>query len=297
VTDKVKTIDLLAKEASVAKSCRLLGVKRSRYYGIKNRTVTGQICPVTVHVKAAFAASGQTYGSRPLVKALREQGIKVGIYKVRRLMKQNGLKSVWNKKFICTTDSNHNLPVADNILDRQFNPIAPNLIWVSDITYIKTKAGWVYLATVMDLYSRKIIGWAVASHMKAELVCQALEMAINARNPQKGLIVHSDRGVQYASHNHQDLLNNHGFICSMSRKGNCWDNAVIERFFRNLKTERVYRQNYANSFEASRDISDYIMGFYNSVRFNSARLNLSPLEFERRYWKKFKPEIEPRKAA
>ena len=196
-------------------------------------------------------------------------------------MKQRGIKARGKRKFVVTTDSKHNLPIAANILDRQFNPVAPNIAWVGDITYIRTGSGWLYLAIVLDLFSRKVVGWAMAPSMPAELVCTALHMAIQQRQPAPGLIVHSDRGSQYACGQYQALLVKHGFVCSMSRKGNCWDNAVAERFFLNLKMERVWQREYANQMEAKTDITAYIVGFYNCSRINSVLGNLSPSVFER----------------
>jgi transposase InsO family protein len=179
-----------------------------------------------------------------------------------------------------TTDSRHSLPIADNVLDRQFRPAVANVSWVADITYIRTRSGWLYLAAVMDLFSRKIIGWAMAPSMPAELVCAALQMAIAQRNPPPGLIVHSDRGSQYASETHRALLAHHGLRASMSRKGNCWDNAVMERFFLSLKMERVWQRAYANHAEAIRDVADYIVGFYNNVRLHSTLGYLPPNAYE-----------------
>jgi transposase InsO family protein len=195
-------------------------------------------------------------------------------------MKRLHLKPQWRRKFVHTTDSRHGLPVAANVLQRQFSPHAPNTAWVSDITYIRTDSGWLYLAAVMDLYSRKIVGWAMAPSMPAQLVCQALSMAIGSRRPAPGLIVHSDRGSQYASAEHTRLLHAHGLVASMSRKGNCWDNAVMERFFLNLKMERVWQRRYANQAEARQDVADYIVGFYNTVRLHSTLGYSSPSRFE-----------------
>jgi putative transposase len=193
----------------------------------------------------------------------------------------NGLKARWRRKFIHTTDSRHNLPVADNVLDRCFNPSAADQVWVCDITYIRTASGWLYLAAVMDLYSRRIVGWAMAPTLPAELVCRALQMAIALRRPKPGLIVHSDRGCQYASQAHRALLAQHGFIASMSRKANCRDNAVMERFFLNLKMERVWQRRHANHAEAINDVTDYIVGFYNTVRLHSTLGYRSPTDFKR----------------
>lgn len=280
---KYQFIHQLQKEAiPVQHSCRLLGVSRSGYYQSQQRNANPAICKTTVHLKAAFQAGQQSYGSRRLVTAMATAGIRIGRYKVRRLMRQAGLKPVWRRKFVHTTDSKHDLPVAANVLNRQFNPPAPNLAYVTDITYIRTGAGWLYLAIVLDLYARKVVGWAMAPAMPAKLVCDALNMAIRQRRPTPGLVVHSDRGSQYASASYQQLLTRHGFVCSMSRKGNCWDNAVAERFFLNLKMERVWQRQYANHAEAKADITDYIVGFYNSRRINSALGNLPPAAYERK---------------
>jgi transposase InsO family protein len=279
----------LQKEAiPVQHSCRVLSVSRSGYYEAQRRSAKPVLCKASVHLKAAFMESQQSYGSRRLVTAMANQGIEIGRYKVRSLMKKAALKPVWKRKFIHTTDSKHDLPVAANVLDRQFNPAAPNLAYVSDITYIRTGAGWLYLAIVLDLYARKVVGWAMAPSMPAELVCNALNMAIQQRRPAPGLVVHSDRGSQYASALYQDLLDEHGFVCSMSRKGNCWDNAVAERFFLNLKMERVWQRQYANHAEAKADVTNYIVGFYNCKRFNSVLGNLSPAAYERKM-----AEVEP----
>jgi putative transposase len=231
-------------------------------------------------LKAAFSASGRAYGSRRLRTALASRGVAVGRYRVRRLMHQHGLRSVWKRKFVHTTDSKHAMPISPNVLNRQFNPTQPNQAWVADITYIRTRSGWLYLAVVLDLFARKVVGWAMAPDMQAGLVCRALQLAIAQRQPAPGLIVHTDRGSQYASVAHQAVLDKHGLIGSMSRKGNCWDNAVMERFFLNLKMERVWQRDYANHAEATTDIADYIVGFYNSVRLHSKLGNLPPNAFE-----------------
>ena len=236
----------------------------------------------SVHLKAAFAASGGAYGSRRLRTAVAARGLEIGLYRLRRLMRKNGLRSVWKRKFVHTTDSRHALPIAPNVLNRQFNPAAPNQAWLADITYIRTRSGWLYLAVVLDLFARKVVGWAMAPDMQAKLVCRALQLAIVQRQPAAGLIVHSDRGSQYASAAHQKLLSNHGLVGSMSRKGNCWDNAEMERFFLNLKMERVWQNDYANHGEAMNDIAHYIVSFYNSHRLHSKLGNLPPNAFEQK---------------
>ena len=273
--------DLKKKAVSVGQACSALGVSRSGYYSAAKASLAApKVCAVSVHLKAAFAASGRTYGSRRLRTALQSRGITIGRHRVRSLMRTNQLRSVWRRKFIHTTDSKHSMPVAANVLNREFVRTLPNQAWVSDITYIRTGSGWLYLAAVLDLHSRKIVGWAMAPEMPATLVCAALQMAIVQRNPEPGLVVHSDRGTQYASSLHQTLLTQHGLVASMSRKGNCWDNAVMERFFLNLKMERVWQKDYANHAEAITDIADYIVNFYNAVRLHSTLGNLSPIAFE-----------------
>jgi transposase InsO family protein len=212
--------------------------------------------------------------------AVREQGVRLGRYRIRRLMREAGLRATWKRKFVSTTDSKHTLPVAENVLNRQFDVAEPNRAWTSDITYVRTAQGWLYLAVVLDLYSRKVVGWSMAPTMPADLVMSALSMALQQRRPAPGLLLHSDRGSQYASAEYQALLARHQIVCSMSRKGNCWDNAVTERFFLNLKMERVWQRQYANHAEARRDITQYIVGFYNPVRLHSTLGYLSPAAYE-----------------
>ena len=274
-------IDQWQKKADTARLCRLLGVSRSGVYAARRRRRAPRACTLRAPLQAAFQASGGNYGSRRLSAALKAQGLSAGRYRVRRLMKQQGLKARWKRKFVHTTTSRHDLPVAANLLDRRFNPRAPDQAWVADITYIRTGRGWLYLAAVLDLYSRKIVGWAMAPNMPAELVCTALQMAIILRQPKPGLIVHTDRGSQYASQLHRDLLARHGLIASMSRKGNCWDNAVMERFFLNLKMERVWQRRYANPAEAIVDVTHYIVAFYNTHRLHSTLGYRSPADYEK----------------
>ena len=262
--------------------CRLLGVSRSGFYEASKRAeAPASICPVTVQLKASFAASGGSYGSRPLRKALHAKGMEIGIYKIRRMMRANGLRSAWKRKFVHTTDSKHDLPIAENVLNRQFEPETVNTAWVADITYIRTRSGWLYLAVVLDLFSRKIVGWSMAPNMPAELVCSAMQLAVVQRQPPPGLIAHSDRGSQYASASYRALLARNDMQQSMSRKGNCWDNSVMERFFLSLKMERVWRRDYANHAEAIRDITEYIVGFYNNERLHSKLGYLPPTVYER----------------
>jgi len=273
-------VQQLKKVFPVQTICRVLDVSRSGFYEQKQRPHKSSDLAVEVHLKAAFSACGRSYGSRRLKLALRDRGYHFGRYKIRRLMREHGLMPVWKRKFIHTTDSKHALPVAENVLDRQFNPEQPNRAWTSDITYIRTRSGWLYLAVVMDLFSRRIVGWAMAPHMQTSLISDALKMALQQRRPARGLVLHSDRGSQYASHEYQALLRQHGIVCSMSRKGNCWDNAAMERFFLNLKMERVWPRDYANLGEAIRDITGYIVGFYNTCRLHSKLNYLPPVVYE-----------------
>lgn len=266
----------------MARVCRVLRISKSGFYEARQRAIEKRvISPVLIRLRAAFAASGGAYGSRRLREVLCRQQVNIGRFKVRRLMKENGLKPVWKRKFVHTTDSRHELPVAPNLLARQFSVTIPNQAWVADITYIRTGSGWLYLATVLDLYSRKIVGWSMAPHMHTELVNSALQLAVAQRSPKPGLIMHTDRGAQYASASHRELLSRHGMRQSMSRKGDCWDNAVMERFFLSLKMERVWRKKYANQAEAIKDVTDYIVRFYNSERLHSTLGYKAPNEYER----------------
>lgn len=260
-----------------------MNVSRSGFYEAlaRAKVPVQHSCPVAVQLKASFAQSGGCYGSRPLRKALQAKGLKVSLYKVRRLMRANGLRSAWKRKFVHTTDSKHDLPIAENVLSRQFEPEAANKAWVADITYIRTRSGWLYLAVVLDLFSRKVVGWSMAPNMPAELVCSAMQLAIAQRQPRPGLIAHSDRGSQYASASYRALLARNDMQQSMSRKGNCWDNSVMERFFLSLKMERVWRRDYANHAEAIRDITEYIVGYYNNERLHSKLGYLPPTVYER----------------
>ena len=275
---------LQKKAGSVARVCEVLAVSRSGYYAAQRRgDREAKVCPVSVRLQAAFARSGLCYGSRRLQAALRGEGIKLGRYRVRGLMRTHGLRATWKRKFIHTTDSRHNLPTAANVLDRQFQPAGPNQAWVSDITYLRTRSGWLYLAAVMDLFSRKIVGWAMAPMMTSDLVLQALVAAAWRRKPGPGVMVHSDQGSQFTSSDWQSFLKVHRMVPSMSRRGNCHDNAVAESFFSVLKKERIKRRIYPTRAAATSDVFDYIEMFYNPVRRHGSAGDVSPVEFERRY--------------
>ncbi len=214
-------------------------------------------------------------------KALKEEGEEVGRYQARTLMRQAAVAVRRKRHYKVTTQSRHDYPVALNLLDRKFEVSAPNRVWAADLTYLWTEEGWLYLAVVLDLFSRKVVGWSLSGQMRVELVADALRMALWIRKPHRGLMHHSDRGSQYAGHVYQSLLSEHGMICSMSRKGNCWDNAVVERFFRSLKSDQTDHRRYATREEAKKDVIDYIEMFYNSRRYHSYLGYVSPAEYEK----------------
>jgi len=270
----------------VEKMCQVLEVSRSGYYAWLKRPKSNrkQLNEELVErIKKVFNQSRQTYGSPRITYALKNQGIACSKNRVARLMKENNIKPKTKRKFKATTNSKHNYPVADNILNRNFNPTAPNQAWVADITYIPTDEGWLYLAAVVDLFNRKVVGWAMDSTMTKELVISALKQAIGRYNPPAGIIHHSDRGTQYASYEYQELLKKHGFISSMSRKGNCYDNACMESFFGTLKTELIYLTRFKTRAEARLAVFDYIEVFYNRTRLHSKLGYKSPVDFERSF--------------
>lgn len=231
-------------------------------------------------MKALFKTSRNSLGSRQMMKNLRKEGFTIGRYKTRGLMKKLGLEIKRKKHFVITTDSKHHQPIAENLLNREFNPSQPNQAWTTDITYVWTRKGWVYLAVVIDLFSRRIVGWHIDDSMHTALVTRALMMAINLRKPPKGLLHHSDRGSQYASHDYQKKLQEFCIICSMSRKGNCWDNAPTERFFSSLKREWLTGIDYPDKMAASNDIKAYI-AYYNVERLHTTINDMTPIQFEK----------------
>jgi len=264
--------------------CRVLGVKSNHYYSNQKRNAAK--VDDTTHqemvdlVKDIAKFSDNTYGERRIKAVLNALSFPVSRWKVAKLMKEANVWVRYKKKYKATTNSDHNKPLYKNELEQNFNVEQPNQAFVGDITYIWTAEGWLYLAVVIDLYSRKVVGWSMGSRMKAQLVCDALTMAVWQRNPDKGLIVHSDQGVQYASHQYRQLLKGNGFIGSMSKKGCCWDNAVAESFFGSLKQERVHWRNYEARYEAQQDIMNYITMWYNSNRLHSYLGYQCPNNFE-----------------
>lgn len=260
-------------------------VSRSGYYEWRKKK--GSVCAedekLKVQIRAIHRETRGSYGSRRMAEELQSQGHPVGRYKARRLMREAGVEVRRKRRFRRTTDSRHRLPVFPNILDRAFDVGKANAVWGSDITYLWTKEGWLYVTVLLDLYSRRVIGWAMDSHMRAELVEDALNMALGRRQPLAGLLHHSDQGNQYASGDYQALLSAHGIVCSMSRKGNCWDNAVVERFFGSLKREWTDDCLYETRQQAKSDVIQYIEMFYNSRRRHSHLGYLTPIEFEQRW--------------
>lgn len=235
---------------------------------------------ILMEIKESHKNSHRVYGSPRITEDLQAKGTKCSKNRVARLMKVHGIIAKAKKKFKATTNSKHNLPVTENLLNQDFVAEKPNTVWVSDITYIWTLEGWLYLAVILDLYSRQVVGWAMSDRLTANFVIKALHQAIGRRNPVRGCILHSDRGIQYASTDFRDVLNSYGFIRSMSRKGNCYDNAVAESFFHTLKTEHVYDYRYETRAEAIQSIFEYIEIFYNRQRRHSAIGYRSPVSYE-----------------
>ena len=272
-----------SEDFSVSLMCQVLEVSRSCYYQWLKRPESARELEdqeLTVQLKQSFDESRQTYGTRRLKADFSAQGLVVSRRRIGRLMFEADLVVKTKRKFKATTYSQHDNPIASNLLDRQFNVAQPDEYYVGDITYIPTQEGWLYLATTIDLYSRKIVGWSMADNMRTSLVNDALLMALKGRKPVAGLVWHTDRGSQYASESHRQLLSEYGIQQSMSRKGNCWDNAVAESFFHSLKTELVHHCSFKTRNEAKQKIFEYIEVFYNRQRRHSANEYLSPVDYE-----------------
>lgn len=263
--------------------CRVLGVSRSGYYGWKKQpqsTRQKENERLLVYIKESHKQSNKTYGSRRIAEDLWARGIVCGENRIARIMRENGIVAKAKKKFKATTNSRHTLPVAENLVDQNFVADGPNKLWVSDITYIPTMEGWLYLAVILDVFSRQIGGWSMSKRLTADFVLKALYQAIGRRKPAADCVFHSDQGVQYACSDFLKVLEAYGFTQSMSRKGNCYDNAVAESFFHTLKTEHVHFQHYRTRAEARQSIFEYIEMFYNRQRRHSALGYRSPVIFE-----------------
>jgi putative transposase len=263
--------------------CQALHVSRSGYYAWQKRRPSARRLrrpALRAAIRRTYEASRRVYGSPRVCAALNQEGVSCCVNTVARIMRKDGLAAKGKRRFRVTTDSSHDLPVASNHLDRCFARSQPNEAWVSDITFIATDEGWLYLAAEMDLYSRKIIGWAMGDRLDSDLVAEALAMALEQRRPGQGLLHHSDRGCQYASRAFRRLLSGHGLVCSMSRKGNVYDNAPMESFFGSFKRERIHQRHYVTRSQARTDVFEYIEVFYNRQRLHSALGYQSPTEFE-----------------
>ena len=263
--------------------CRVLNVSRSAYYAWKARPES-QLAQrrkrLTKMIQIVHAESRKTYGSPRVYRELVALGYRCCVNFVAKLMRRAGIAAKTRRKFKCTTDSRHKLPVAPNLLEQNFSAQKPNLVWVTDITHVPTREGWLYVCTVEDLYSRRIVGWAMDSNINSRLVVDAVQRAIDRRQPEPGLIVHSDRGSQYCSEHFQNLLARRRLRCSMSRKGNCYDNAPMESFYRTLKVELVYWEDYQTREAAKASLIEFIVVFYNRRRLHSTLGYQSPVDFE-----------------
>ena len=282
---RFQLIDEAKKDFPVQRLCKVLDVSPSGYFAWKNRPASRrqrEDLVLLAHVRSAFSLSHETYGSPRMTHEVREQGLMAGRRRVARLMRENGLRARQPRRFQRTTDSQHAFPVAPNRLDQDFTTAAPNEKWGTDLSYIWTREGWLYLAVVIDLYARRVVGWAAGDRLHKELALIALRRALIMRRPAAGLLHHSDRGSQYCSNEYQAELRRHGIVISMSGKGNCYDNAMVETFFKTLKSELVWRTVFQTRAEATKALARYIDGFYNPCRRHSALGFVSPIQFEKR---------------
>jgi putative transposase len=275
-----------AKKAKypVSALCRVLQVERSGFYAWRLREESDHAIEdrrLAVEVRAAFDESKGRYGSPRVFRVLRHRGVKAGRHRVARLMREQQLRARRRRKFVATTDSKHTMRTPPNLVKRQFEVKKPDRVWAGDVTYLPTGEGWLYLAVLLDLYSRRVVGWAMSEHNDEALTLSALQMALDQRRPATGLVHHSDRGTTYASGEYQDVLARNGAVCSMSRKGDCWDNAVVESFFSTLDIECARERPFSTRSSARREVADYILSFYNPTRLHSTLGYRSPMEFER----------------
>jgi putative transposase len=269
---------------SICRMCKVLGVSESGYYAWVSRPASQRQRDDMVflaHIRAEHARNYRAYGRKRMTDELKGQGIVIGERRVGRLMQDNDICIVRTRKFKRTTNSNHNHNIAPNLLDGDFQATETNQKWAGDISYLWTAEGWLYLAVIIDLFSRRVIGWAVSDRLKRDLPTEALKRAIALRQPPPGVIHHSDRGSQYCSNDYRKLLKDHGFLASMSGKGNCYDNAAVETFFKSLKAELIWREQYETRQQAQNALFSYINGFYNPRRRHSFLGSISPVKFER----------------
>jgi putative transposase len=281
---RFRLIDQAKAQFPVQRLCKVLGVSVSGYFAWKNRgasTRQKEDMVLLAHIRSAFAQSNGSYGSPRMTRELQDEGFAIGRRRTARLMRENNLKARQKRRFKRTTDSHHAWPVAPNIIDQDFAATGPDQKWGADISYVWTREGWLYLAVVIDLFARRVVGWAVSDRLHRRLALEALDMALVIRRPTEGLIHHSDRGSQYCSIDYQARLHRHGIRISMSGKGNCYDNAMVETFFKTLKSELVWQTTFYSRADAEQAIARYIDGFYNPLRRHSALNYLSPVQFER----------------
>jgi transposase InsO family protein len=267
--------------------CELLDVSDSGYYAWKSRRPSRRAqeeARLEVEIKAAHKRTRQSYGPERLQKELKDHGITVGVSRIKRIRKKLGIRCRQKRKFKATTDSRHNMPVAENLLGQDFQVMGPNRVWVSDITYIPTDEGWLYLAGHKDLFSKELVGYALGDRITKDLVEKSLFRAVAAKRPPTGLVHHSDRGSQYCASSYRKLLDRFGMVVSMSRKGNCYDNAPMESFWGSLKNELVHHRRYRTREEAIREITEYIEVFYNRQRRQAQLGYLSPAAYERLFY-------------
>ncbi len=266
--------------------CRMLGVSKAGYFAWRDRPESprgDEDRALTTRIHVIHAESRKTYGSPRVHRELRGQGTSISRKRVERLMRTAGIQVKPKARFVVTTDSAHGLPVAPNLLEQNFSGTATYLRWVTDITYVATEEGWLYVSAILDLFSRRAVGWAMQDRMDRSLVLSALDMAVGHRRPQPGLLHHSDRGSQYACEDYRRALTNHGMIASMSRRACCYDNAAMESFWHTLKVELIHRRRFQTRAEAKQAIFEYIEVFYNRLRRHSSIGYVSPVEFERQH--------------
>ena len=286
---KYGRIESMRQQHPVASMCRVLDVSESGYHAWRTRAPSARAQEekrLEIEISAAHRRTRETCGPERLQADLADNGVQVGIHRIKRIRKKLGLRCKQKRKFKVTTDSKHNLPVAPNLLDRQFTVAAPNKAWVTDITYISTDEGWLYLAGIKDLFNGELVGYAMNERMTKTLVMQALFRAVAIKRPAPGLIHHSDRGSQYCAHAYQKLIKQFGMSASMSRKGNCWDNAPMESFWGLLKNELVYHRRFVTREQAKQEITEYIEIFYNRIRKQERLGYLSPANFTQKYYAK-----------
>jgi putative transposase len=271
---------------SVVLMCRALTIAQSGYYAWLERSPSKKSARdsiLLVHVRASYKASRRRYGSPRVHADLCAAGHRVARKRVARLMRQDGLRARHRRRFVHTTQSRHKFPIARNVVAREFEVSAPNQVWVSDLTYLRTQTGFVYLAVILDLFARRVVGWAVSRSLDAGIAVEALRRALAVRPAPAGMVHHSDRGVHYACTQYRELLASHGITPSMSRKGDCWDNAVAESFFSSFGFELEFDANWHDEHDLERDTAEYIDGFYNPRRRHSHNRYLSPIDFEHQF--------------